>query len=63
MYSWEIAKLLELKNYLLEVEEYIKICSSSPQINYIHYDAYNDNFNIKTDNRYDFNFKIKEKKK
>jgi hypothetical protein len=60
MYSWEIQELMELRNYLLSVEEYLHICSTSPQIREVHYNPYEDNFNIKTDDRYDWTFKVKK---
>ena len=63
MYSWEIQQLLELKNYLIDVEDYIKICNTSPQIREIHYNAFEDNFNIKTEDRYDFKFNVKKKER
>ena len=63
MYSHEIQQLMELRNYLLGVKEYLHICNTSPQINYIHYDAWQDNFKIATDDRYEWTFKVKEKRK
>lgn len=61
MYSWEIQKLIELKNYLIEVEDYLKICSTSPQIREIKYNSYDDNFYIKTDDNLKIYFKVKKK--
>jgi len=61
MYSWEIQQLLELRNYLLYVDEYFKICSESPQINWIKYDNYSQNFTITTDDRYKFEFKVRKR--
>lgn len=60
MYSWEIAKLLELRNYLLSVKEYFYICDTSPQISRVYYDSYNNEFNIETTDRYKFKFKVKK---
>lgn len=60
MYSEEIKQLLELKEYILSVEEYSKILYTSPQINFIKYDPYDDTFNVSTDDRYNFKFKIKK---
>lgn len=58
MYSEEIKYLLQLRNELITINEYIKIVSTSPQINHIKYE---DNyFKINTDDNYNFNFKIKE---
>lgn len=61
MYSWEIQELMQLRNYLLTVEEYLHICSTSPQIREVSYNAYENNFNIKTDDKYDWTFKVKSK--
>lgn len=63
MYSWEIQQLMEMRNYLLDAEEYFKICKTSPQIREINYNAFEDNFHIATDDRYDFNFKVKKKER
>ena len=60
MYSWEIQKLLELKQYLINVKEYLKICETSPQIREVKYDPYNDNFMIDTDDHYKVYFKVKK---
>lgn len=60
MYSWEIQQLMELRNYLLEVKEYLHICNTSPQIRYVHYDTFQDNFKIATDDMYEWIFKIKK---
>ena len=59
MYSEEIKYLLQLRNELITINEYIKIVSTSPQINFIKYDPYNNDFNITTDDKYSFKFKIK----
>lgn len=61
MYSQEIKKLLEEKNYLLEVKEYMNILETSPQIFYNAYDKEKNLFHLKTDDRYDFKFKVKMK--
>lgn len=61
MYSHEIQKLLEIKKYLLEKEEYIEILNSSSQISYIKYEPYDDEFKIDTKDNYHFKFKIKKK--
>ena len=58
MYSHEIQQLLELKNYVLELKEYIEVIRTSPQIDHIKYEDnhffffFTDNFHLK--------FKIKE---
>lgn len=60
MYSWEIKKLLELKNYLLSVKEYFEICDNSPQIKRVYYDIFEDSFFIITDDNYEFKFKVRK---
>ena len=61
MYSWEIAKLLELRNYVLDVKEYFDICDTSPQITRVSYNPYDDKIKVLTSDSYEFNFKIKRK--
>ena len=56
MYSEEIKSLLELKNYYIELKEYLKIINS-PQVDHIKYE--NQMFNIWTKDGYYFKFKIK----
>ena len=60
MYTWEIQQLMELKNYLISVQEYLNICSTSPQIREVKYDPYQDNFMIDTDENYKVYFKVKK---
>jgi hypothetical protein len=61
MYSWEIAKLLELRQYVLDVKEYFDLCSNSPQITRVTYNPYDDKIKVLTSDKYEFNFKIKRK--
>lgn len=63
LYSWEIEKLLQMKNYLLEVQEYLEISDikKNPQITRVKYDAYQDSFSIETGDNYNFNFKVKKR--
>lgn len=49
MYSYEIDKLLAEYNYVIPVQLYIKIISSSPQINHVKYDTFSNDFHIWTD--------------
>lgn len=63
MYTSEIKQLMEYRNYLLTVKEYLDICNTSPQIKVIHYDAYNDNFYIETEEQYKVYFKVKKEVK
>lgn len=56
MYSEEIKNLIELKNYYIELKEYLEIIKS-PQVDHIKYE--NQSFNIWTKDGYYFKFKIK----
>ena len=56
MYSEEIKNLLELKNYYIEVKEYLKIIKST-QVDHIKWE--NECFNVWTKDGYYFKFKIK----
>ena len=60
MYSYEIMRLLELKNNLITIKEYLKI-TDSPQIDHIKYD--NGLFYLWTTDNYRFILKIKEDRK
>lgn len=59
MYSWEIERLLKIKKYVLSYNDYCEILFNSPQINHVKYNNKDDTFNMKTDDRYDFKFKVK----
>lgn len=61
MYSWEIDRLLKIKQNIISTSEYFEIISTSPQIEHIKYNAYNDTTEIKTDDKYHFKFKVKSK--
>ena len=56
MYSEEIQKLIELRNYYISVKEYLEIIKS-PQVDHIKYE--NQSFNVWTKDGYYFKFKIK----
>ena len=58
MYSYEIKQLLELKNNLLNLKEYIEVIRTSPQIDRIKYEG--DHFHFDTTDNFHFKFKIKE---
>ena len=60
MYSYEIMRLLELKNNLITIKEYLKI-TDSPQIDHIKYD--NGLFYLWTTDNYRVILKIKEDRK
>lgn len=61
MYSWEIQKILEEYNYQVPPEVYLKITDvkSNPQIAYVHYSAFDDNFTIVTLDNYKWTFSVK----
>ena len=61
MYSYEIENLLKYRNYLISNKEYFNICKTSPQINFIEYNPYNNDFYMKTTDNYNFNFKVYKK--
>lgn len=61
MYSYEIEQIIKKKNYLISVREYLRILNTSPQINVVKYDCFNDNFLIETNDNYKFVFKIRYK--
>lgn len=58
MYSHEIQQLLELKNYVLELKEYIEVIRTSPQIDHIKYE--DNHFLFDTTDNFHLKFKIKE---
>lgn len=62
MYSWEIKDLLQLKEYILEYQEYLDIIKTSPQINYLEYLKNEDKIRFTTDDKYEFKFKVYRKK-
>lgn len=61
MYSEEINKLLKLKNYILEYNEYIKMCKDSPQISMVKYNSFEDKIEIWTKDNYYAKFKVYKK--
>lgn len=58
MYSHEIEQLLKLRNYLISVEEYIRLVSSN-QVKWVKYNPFEDKFYISTEDNYNYNFKVK----
>jgi hypothetical protein len=56
MYSYEIEKLIKLRNGLVTLKEYIEICNS-PQVDHIKYE--NEEFTIWTTDKYVFKLKIR----
>ena len=61
LYSYEIEELLELRDYLLTIKEYVNIIQTSPQIDHVQYKK--DHFELFTNDGYKFNFKIKKYRK
>lgn len=59
MFSWEIDRLIKIKQDVITCSEYLEILSTSPQINHIKYDAYEDKVEINTNDDYSFKVKIK----
>ena len=60
MYSDELFKYLDERMWIISPDEYAYICYTCPQISNIKYDAFSDNFDIWTDDRYHFRFKVKK---
>lgn len=61
MYSHEIDRLLKIRQNIISCAEYLEILSTSPQINYVKYDNYNETIEMKTEDNYNFKVKIKYK--
>lgn len=59
MYSHEIQKLLELRNYFISYKEYVQIIKS-PQIDHVKYE--NQGFKVWTNDGYVFRFKLRKEK-
>ena len=62
MYSQEIERLLKIRQYEISCSEYFEIISTSPQIEHIKYDPYEDKTEIDTNDNYHFKVKIKSKR-
>lgn len=60
MYSHEVEQLLKIRNYLITYKEFIQITKSSPQINHIKYNPFEDNIEMWTTDNYKFVLKIKK---
>jgi hypothetical protein len=56
MYSYEIAKLLKIRQNLVSIQEYLEIIKS-PQIDHIKYE--NDTFFLWSNDGYSFTLKIR----
>lgn len=62
MYSHEVEQLLKIKNYLLTYKEFIEITRSSPQINHIKYNPFEDNIEMWTTDGYAFRLNLRKEK-
>lgn len=62
MYSNEIDALLRLRNYLLEVKEYLEAFDPniSTQIERLQYKPFDDSFYCRTNDGYEWEFKVKK---
>ena len=58
MYSWEIDSVMKQSNYTISSDAYINICSTSPQIIRIHYEAFGDYFEIYTEDNYYWKYRV-----
>ena len=52
---------MKQNNYIISADTYINVCSTSPQIIRTHYDAFGDYFEIYTDDRYYWKFRVERK--
>lgn len=67
MYTWEIEKLLKMRNYILYNDEYLNMISTSPQIKDIKYNDYKNEFETWTreedNSEHYFKYKVRKRKK
>lgn len=61
MYSYEIDQLLKNKAYIINANDYVKICKTSPQIDKIKYESFGNYFYIRTKDGYSWNFSVVSK--
>ena len=61
MYSYEIQRLLELRNYLISNQEFLEIFFTSPQITRVKYNAFTDEHETWTSDNYYFKYKVYRK--
>ena len=57
MYDWEIQNYLSERNYSLSNKEYVYMCTTSPQLNHIKYNPYENCFEAWSDCNH-FRFKV-----
>lgn len=58
MYSHEIQQVLETYNYNILSETYLKICATSPQINQIKFEPYEQSYELWTNDDFYWKFKV-----
>lgn len=60
MYSYEIDNILKEHNYYIPSTIYLSVFNKekTPQITEIKYDAWSDNFYVRTQDSYNWNFKV-----
>lgn len=58
MYDWELERYIAEHNGVLNHIEYSDMCNTSPQLNHIKYDPYNDCFEVWSDQGNYFRFKV-----
>lgn len=46
MYSYEISQILSENNYNIDSKTYLHICSTSPQLTHIRYDAWSNSMEM-----------------
>ena len=63
MYSWEIQNLMNYRNYLLYVKEYLEILDTSSQIDRCTYNCFSDDYYIRTNDSYEWNFRLRKEDK
>lgn len=57
MYTWEIQQKLEQNNYYIESELYLQILKS-PQISFVEYEPYNNQYHMTTYDGLDIRFAV-----
>lgn len=58
MYSWEIDNILKNSNYTIDADTYFHICNTSPQISWIKFNPYSNEYETRTDDGYYWNYKV-----
>ena len=61
MYSYEIDNILKSKNYKIDSDTYLHICSTSPQLTRIKYNPYCSYFETWSNDNYYWKFNVYRK--